>query len=73
VVWLNAAVPEASAGKVRMGDSARATLAAFPGEAFTGRVTAILPETNGASPHPDREDRTGQPGRAAEARHVRQR
>jgi Cu(I)/Ag(I) efflux system membrane fusion protein len=49
VVWLNAAVPEASAGQVRVGDTARATLAAFPGETFTGRVTAILPEAEGAS------------------------
>jgi Cu(I)/Ag(I) efflux system membrane fusion protein len=43
-VWLNAAVPEAMAGQVRVGEPATATLAAFPGEAFTGRVTAILPQ-----------------------------
>ena len=49
VVWLNAAVPEAAAGQVRIGDPARITLAAFPGETFTGRVTAILPEANGTS------------------------
>ena len=42
-VWLNAAVPEAQAGQVRVGETARAELAAFPGETFTGRVTAILP------------------------------
>jgi Cu(I)/Ag(I) efflux system membrane fusion protein len=42
-VWLNAAVPEAQASMVRMGQSASATLAAFPGESFAGRVTAILP------------------------------
>lgn len=42
-VWLNAAVPEAQAGQVKVGQSARAELAAFPGEAFTGKVTAILP------------------------------
>ena len=42
-VWLNAAVPEALAGQVRLGESARAGLAAFPGETFGGRVTAILP------------------------------
>lgn len=42
-VWLNAAVPEAMAGEVRLGQSARAALAAFPGETFDGRVTAILP------------------------------
>ena len=42
-VWLNAATPEALAGQVRVGQTARAELAAFPGKAFTGKVTAILP------------------------------
>jgi Cu(I)/Ag(I) efflux system membrane fusion protein len=42
-VWLNAAVPEALSGQVRIGQAARAELAAFPGETFTGKVTAILP------------------------------
>ena len=42
-VWLNAAVPEAQAGSVRIGQSASATLAAFPGETFRGRILAILP------------------------------
>ncbi len=42
-VWLNAAVPEASAAQVRIGRAARATLSAWPGEVFTGRVAAILP------------------------------
>lgn len=42
-VWLNAAVPEAQAGGVRVGQSASATLSAFPGEAFSGRIIAILP------------------------------
>jgi Cu(I)/Ag(I) efflux system membrane fusion protein len=42
-VWLNAALPEAQTGQVREGEAARAELAAFPGETFTGRVTAILP------------------------------
>lgn len=48
-VWLNAAVPEALARQVRVGESANATLAAYPGETFTGRVTAILPQTETAS------------------------
>jgi Cu(I)/Ag(I) efflux system membrane fusion protein len=43
-VWLNAAVPEAMAGQVRLGEPATATLAAYPGEVFAGRVTAILPQ-----------------------------
>ena len=42
-VWLNAAVPEAQAGQVKVGQAARAELAAFPGETFAGKVTAILP------------------------------
>jgi len=43
-VWLNAAVPEATAGALKPGQSAEAILAAFPGEAFAGRVSAILPD-----------------------------
>ena len=43
MVWLNAAVPEAQSGVVRVGQSAAVTLGAFPGENFAGRVTAILP------------------------------
>ena len=43
-VWLNAAAPEAMAGQIRVGEAASATLAAYPGEAFGGRVTAILPQ-----------------------------
>lgn len=48
-VWLNAAVPEAMAGQVRLGETAAATLAAYPGEVFTGRVTAILPQAQAES------------------------
>lgn len=48
-VWLNTALPEAAAGRVRVGQIARATLAAYPGETFTGRVSAILPQTEAAS------------------------
>ena len=43
-VWLNASVPEAQAGVVRIGQNASAELAAYPGETFTGRVAVILPE-----------------------------
>ena len=48
-VWLNAAVPEALSGQVRVGQTARAELAAFAGETFSGKVTAILPTTQGDS------------------------
>ena len=44
-VWLNAAVPEAQTGAVRIGQRVNATLAAFPGETFAGRIIAILPTT----------------------------
>jgi Cu(I)/Ag(I) efflux system membrane fusion protein len=44
-VWLNAAAPEAIGGEIRVGDTATAQLAAFPGETFSGRVVAILPTT----------------------------
>lgn len=44
-VWLNAAVPETIAAPLRPGQAVQATLAAFPGETISGRVSAILPET----------------------------
>jgi len=43
-VWLNAAVPEALTGQLRPGQTATATLAAYSGETFPGRVAAILPD-----------------------------
>ena len=48
-VWLNAAVPEAMAGQVRVGETVTATLAAYPGQTFAGRVTAILPQAQAES------------------------
>ncbi len=48
-VWLNASVPEAQAAHVRVGNIARVTFAAFPGDPVSGRITAILPEAEGAS------------------------
>ena len=48
-VWLNAAVPEAIAGRLRVGATTTATLAAFPGETVRGRITAILPEADATS------------------------
>ena len=46
-VWVNAAIPEALAGQVRPGSPVSVTLAAFPGETFAGRVSALLPEAQG--------------------------
>lgn len=42
-IWLEAAVPEIFAGDVKVGQPVNATLTAFPGERFAGRITAILP------------------------------
>ena len=67
-VWLNAAIPEAMVGQIRSGESVTATLSAYPGETFNGRVTAILPQTDAAShtltvridlPNPDGRLRAG--------------
>src|SRR3546814_3485272 len=44
-VWLNAAVPEAQSSTLRIGQPATATLAAFPGASFAGRIIAVLPTT----------------------------
>jgi Cu(I)/Ag(I) efflux system membrane fusion protein len=48
-VWLNAAVPEARAGEVRVGQTATADVAAFPDAPFSGRVVAILPAAQAES------------------------
>jgi Cu(I)/Ag(I) efflux system membrane fusion protein len=45
-VWLDAAVPEALAGQIRVGQDAEAQLSALPGEVIHGRVTAILPQAS---------------------------
>ncbi len=44
-VWLDIAVPEAQAGGVRLGQTVRATLSAYPGETFSGQVSGVLPQT----------------------------
>jgi len=48
-VWLNAAVPERMAGQLRPGQTASATLTAYPGERFAGRIAAILPSVEAES------------------------
>lgn len=48
-VWLNAAAPEALAGGVRPGATARIEFAALPGERLTGRVVAVLPSVQADS------------------------
>lgn len=48
-VWLDVAVPESQAGSVRVGQTAEAAFAAFPGKPVQGRVTALLPTLNDAA------------------------
>jgi Cu(I)/Ag(I) efflux system membrane fusion protein len=48
-VWLNAAVPEALASQVGLGQPVKAELSAFPGESFSGKVSAILPTAQSES------------------------
>ncbi len=48
-VWLTVAVPQGAAGPVQPGGRATARLSAFPGEAFEGRIEAVLPAANAAS------------------------
>jgi membrane fusion protein, copper/silver efflux system len=48
-IWVNAEVPESLAAHVRPGNAVEARAAAFPGRAFKGKVSAILPEVNAAT------------------------
>jgi Cu(I)/Ag(I) efflux system membrane fusion protein len=48
-VWVNLDVPETLAGTVRPGAALTATVPAYPGENFPGRVSAVLPEVNVAT------------------------
>ena len=45
-VWLDVAVPEAQTGGVAIGQQVSAILPAYPGETFSGKVSAILPEAS---------------------------
>ena len=45
-VWVNLDVPEAMAAAVRPGAALSASVPAYPGEAFKGHVSAVLPEVN---------------------------
>ena len=48
-VWVNAEVPESRSGALKPGGTVRASVPAYAGEHFTGRITAILPEVNPAT------------------------
>ncbi len=45
-MWLEVAVPEVHAARLAPGAPVKATLAAYPGETFDGRIAAVLPETS---------------------------
>lgn len=48
-VWLDVAVPEVQAAAARLGQPVQAKLTAYPDEVFTGRVSAVLPQTQAES------------------------
>jgi len=48
-VWVVAQVPEAQAGLLAPGSRVEVRVPAYPGETFSGRVGAILPEINSAT------------------------
>jgi len=48
-VWLIASLPQADAGLARPGARVSATLPAYPGETFSGRVESVLPAANAAT------------------------
>lgn len=48
-VWLEAAIPEAQAARIDIGDRLKAAFPAYPGASFSGKVLAVLPETNADS------------------------
>lgn len=43
-VWINAAIPEAQAGRVATSSSVETEVPSFPGERFTGHIEAMLPD-----------------------------
>ncbi|WP_338446990.1 efflux RND transporter periplasmic adaptor subunit [Pelagerythrobacter marensis] len=62
-IWLEAAVPERLAGTVRVGQPVGATLTAFPGERFAGRIIDILPSASEESRTITVRARLANPGR----------
>jgi Cu(I)/Ag(I) efflux system membrane fusion protein len=48
-VWVNLDIPEAQAGAIVPGAQIQATVPAYPGETFRGKVSAVLPEVNAAT------------------------
>ncbi len=48
-IWLIASLPQGDSGAARAGGRAIATLPAYPGESFSGRIESVLPAANAAT------------------------
>src|SRR6185503_20100124 len=48
-VWVNVDIPESHSAAVRPGAPITAAVPAYPGEKFSGRIAAVLPEVNAAT------------------------
>ncbi|MEQ1617657.1 MAG: efflux RND transporter periplasmic adaptor subunit [Terricaulis sp.] len=48
-IWLIVSVPQGDAGAARAGGRATATLPAYPGESFSGRIESVLPAADAAT------------------------
>ena len=48
-VWINAEVPESQSAGIKPGNAVEASVQAYPGEKFKGRIAALLPEVNAAT------------------------
>ena len=48
-VWLEAAIPEALAGQIALGEPLQVQLAAYPGQQWTAKVIALLPAVEAQS------------------------
>ena len=48
-VWVNADVPETQVAWLKPGSNIEATVPAYPGEIFKGRITALLPDINAST------------------------
>lgn len=48
-VWLIASLPQSEAGLARLGARVVASLPAYPGETFSGRIESVLPSANAAT------------------------
>ena len=69
-VWLNAAIPEALAGQIRIGQAVEARLCRVSLRAVHGPPDRAVAGGVRRQPNPDRPRRDAEPGRASASRHV---